>query len=88
MSRLLYKPGDTVIVRSDLVGEKEYPVWYGPDAGRELWCNRDMTEFRGKTLKIKGYIFDENFYTVEENQWDWTESMFENQKECFCESLL
>lgn len=55
MGKLLYKPGDNVTIRSDLKGDTNYPILYGPAA---------------------------------EFPWYWTESMFEDPKECFCESLL
>ena len=89
MSKLLYKPGDKVTIRSDLKGDTEYPVLYGPAAcKRTLYCNLDMAKLRGKTFEIDQYTFDEEFYELKGADWDWTESMFEDPKECFCESLL
>ena len=89
MSELLYKPGDKVTIRSDLKGDTDYPVLYGPAAGkRTLYCNTDMAKFRGEIFEISKYTFDEEFYALKGVGWNWTESMFEDQKECFCESLL
>lgn len=34
MSELLYKPGDKVTIRSDLKDDTDYPVLYGPAAGK------------------------------------------------------
>ena len=34
MKPLLYKPGDLVTIRSDLTADRDYPVWYGPSAGK------------------------------------------------------
>lgn len=89
MSKLLYKPGDKVTIRSDLKGDTYYPVLYGPAADKKtLYCNDDMTKFRGKTFEIDRYDFNGEFYELKRVSWVWTESMFENPKECFCESLL
>lgn len=89
MSELLYKPGDKVTIRSDLKDDTEYPVLYGPAAGkRTLYCNTDMAALRGKTFEISRYTFEEKFYGLKGAPWHWTESMFEDPKECFCESLL
>lgn len=89
MSKLLYKPGDKVTIRSDLKDDTEYLVLYGPAAGkRTLYCNTDMVALRGKTFEIDRYTFEEKFYRLKGDTCLWTESMFEDPKECFCESLL
>lgn len=89
MGKLLYKPGDNVKIRSDLKGDTNYPVLYGPAAGKRiLYCNDDMAALRGKTFEIDRYAFEEKFYELKGFPWCWTESMFEDPKECFCESLL
>lgn len=89
MSELLYKPGDKVTIRSDLKGDTDYLVLYGPAAGKKtLYCNDDMEKFRGETFEIDQYDFNGEFYELKGASWVWTESMFEDQKECFCESLL
>lgn len=89
MSKLLYKPGDKVTICSDLKCGTSYPVLYGPGADKKtLYCNLDMAKLRGKTFEIDRYIFDRQFYGLKGVEWAWTESMFEDLKECFCESLL
>lgn len=50
MDSLLYQPGDLVTIRSDLVGDRDYPVLYGPSAGkRTLYCNDSMVNYSGNT---------------------------------------
>lgn len=89
MEPLLYQPGDLVTIRSDLVGERDYPVLYGPSAGkRTLYCNKDMVKYGGNTYEIEGYDDDDDFYTLKGIPWLWTESMFGSPTECICDSLL
>ena len=89
MEPLLYQPGDLVTIRSDLVGDRDYPVLYGPSAGnRTLYCNNDMVKYSGKTYEIENYADDDDFYMLKEIPWLWTESMFESPTECICNSLL
>ena len=89
MKPLLYKPGDLVKIRSDLKADHDYPVWYGPSAGqRTLYCNGDMVKHGGEYHEIEEYDDDDDFYTLKDVAWCWTESMFEEPKECVCSSLL
>lgn len=89
MEPLLYQPGDLVTIRSDLVGDRDYPVLYGPSAGnRTLYCNNDMVKYSGKTYEIENYADDDDFYMLKGIPWSWTESMFESPTECICNSLL
>lgn len=89
MEPLLYQPGDLVTIRSDLVGNRHYPVLYGPSAGnRTLYCNNDMVKYSGKTYEIESYADDDDFYMLKGIPWSWTESMFESPTECICNSLL
>lgn len=89
MEPLLYQPGDLVTIRSDLVGDRDYPVLYGPSAGnRTLYCNNDMVKYSGKTYEIENYADDDDFYMLKEIPWLWTESMFESPTEYICNSLL
>lgn len=89
MDSLLYRPGDLVTIRSDLVGDRDYPVLYGPLAGkRTLYCNDSMVNYSGNTYEVNGYSDADNFYTLREIPWLWTESMFESPTECICDSLL
>lgn len=65
MDTLLYQPGDLVTIRSDLVGDRDYPVLYGPSAGkRTLYCNEDMVRYGGKTYEVEGYDDDDAFYEL------------------------
>lgn len=89
MEPLLYQPGDLVTIRSDLVGDRDYPVLYGPSAGnRTLYCNNDMVKYSGKTYEIESCADDDDFYMLKGIPWSWTESMFESPTECICNSLL
>ena len=89
MKPLLYKPGDLVTIRSDLTANRDYPVWYGPSAGkRDLFCNDDMVNYSGKTYEVVDYADDDDFYRLQGIPYWWTESMFEDQTECICDSLL
>ncbi len=89
MEPLLYQPGDLVTIRSDLVSDRDYPVLYGPSAGkRTLYCNDDMVKYGGKTYEVKDYNDDDAFYTLNGIPWLWTESMFEGPTECICDTLL
>lgn len=89
MEPLLYQPGDLVTIRSDLVGDRDYPVLYGPSAGnRTLYCNDRMVKYSGKTYEIENYADDDDFYMLKGIPWSWTESMFESPTECICNSLL
>lgn len=89
MEALLYKPGDMVTIRSDLTADRDYPVWYGPAAGkRDLFCNDDMVKYSGKIYEVEDYGDDDDFYMLKGIPWLWTESMFESPTECICDSLL
>lgn len=89
MEPLLYQPGDLVTIRSDLVGDRDYPVLYGPSAGnRTLYCNDSMVKYSGKTYEIENYADDDDFYMLKGIPWSWIESMFESPTECICNSLL
>lgn len=90
MDALLYQPGDLVTIRSDLIPDHDYPVLYGPSAGkRDLFCNEDMIRYSGETYEIKGYAGgDDDFYSLKGIPYLWTESMFEIPTECICDSLL
>lgn len=67
MDSLLYQPGDLVTIRSDLVGDRDYPVLYGPSAGkRTLYCNDSMVNYSGNTYEVNGYSDDDDFYTLRE----------------------
>ena len=89
MEPLLYHPGDLVTIRSDLVGDRDYPVLYGPSAGkRTLCCNDSMVDYSGKTYEVEDYGDDDDFYMLKGIPWLWTESMFESPTECICDSLL
>lgn len=89
MKPLLYKSGDLVTIRSDLTADRDYPVWYGPSAGkRDLFCNDDMVNYSGKTYEVEDYADDDDFYRLQGIPYWWTESMFEDQTECICDSLL
>lgn len=92
MSDLLYKPGDIVVISSDLK-EDDYPVLFGACKGRMLYCNTEMEQQAGKTFKIKRVEKQGGeyaYYRLDGASWLWTESMFESAKndECFCMSLL
>lgn len=68
MKPLLYKPGDLVTIRSDLTADRDYPVWYGPSAGkRDLFCNDDMVNYSGKTYEVEDYADDDDFYRLQES---------------------
>ena len=57
MEPLLYQPGDLVTIRSDLVGDRDYPVLYGPSAGnRTLYCNNDMVMDFGMPLLLQNIM--------------------------------
>lgn len=89
MDGLLYQPGDLVTIRSDLVGDRDYPVLYGPSAGKQtIYCNNSMVNYSGKTYEVKDYSDDDGFYMLKGIPWLWTESMFESPTECICDSLL
>lgn len=70
MEPLLYQPGDLVTIRSDLVGDRDYPVLYGPSAGnRTLYCNDSMVKYSGKTYEIENYADDDDFYMLKGIPW-------------------
>ena len=65
MKPLLYQPGDVVTIRCDLVGDRDYPVLYGPSAGkRDLFCNDSMVDYSGKTYEVEDYGDDDDFYIL------------------------
>ena len=87
MDELLYKPGDVVIIRSDLKGNRYYPILYGKRKGEGVYCNPDMVQYAGKTFEI--IEIEQGVYKLKTiSYWNWTESMFEDQNECVCTSLL
>lgn len=64
-----YKAGDKVKVRNHLRSGH----YYGP-----TYFNSYMEDFCGTTLTIKDFFPDTNDYDVFENDWSWSDEMFEN----------
>lgn len=82
MEPLLYQPGDLVTIRSDLIGDRYYPVLYGPSAGEgNLFCNDDMVKYGGKTYEVEGYDDDEPLGRVWTDEYSWIWHGFEVTKE-------
>ena len=67
-----YKKGDVVVVRSDLVAGRSYD---GP-GGRMNFVS-GMTQFRGKSVKIRSLTSDNCFYYIEGCLALWSDDMFE-----------
>lgn len=72
MQGIKYKPGDKILVRSDLKQDE----YYSMRNGQILIVNGDMyRNYAGRVLTIKrctAYAY----YNVEENIWCWTDDMF------------
>lgn len=64
-----YKVGDKVIVKEGLLCGKNYDNTY---------FNSDMNRFIGKTLTISDVDTYYKSYSVEENGWNWSESMLKD----------
>lgn len=81
---MLFKVGDTVTVRSDLVEGKQYYMKNSKECDTFM---SEMEEWRGKKVVILA-IDEDNRYCItnnaDEGNWDidwcWTDEMFE---ECF-----
>lgn len=72
MQKTKYKPGDKVLVRSDLIFGRQYSMVAG---GRTHVVNDDMARvYSGRTLTIKNIT--DGSYRVKENNWAWTDDMF------------
>lgn len=67
------KPGQKVILRSDLVINEEYGHFARENYGIHL--NRNMATLRGHTMTVE-YVNEESI-SVEENGFLWTTDMFE-----------
>ena len=78
-----YKVGDRVVVRKDLVTDKEYGL---DKLGAECCFASGMEEYLGKTLTIIYVNVNEggwHRYNVKEDlyEWSWTDDMFEGLAE-------
>ncbi len=67
-----YKPGDRVIVRSDLHQGVRY---YAEDNSVYAVATASMVSMRGRTVRIR-YI-TQHRYTIYENTFYWTDDMFD-----------
>ena len=65
-----FKVGDRVRIRKDL---KEGHMF-------KVYVDEEMEEFKGKIVCIDKVNEDDEFYFIKEddNEWEWTEDMFEN----------
>ena len=71
-----YKVGDKVRVKMDLKEGHEYAM---RDERYKRYFNDSMYRRRGKLLTIRCTV--DGYYRVQENSWEWTDSMFEPLKE-------
>lgn len=89
MESVMYKPGDKVMIRSDL---REYECYYmlsGPKKGKGMFCTvPSMVAQAGKVFTIKKIRENGRGYQLKESDFGWTDSMFESANECICDSLL
>lgn len=65
----MYKTGDKVIVRNDLLDNNSY---------RNVNFTNNMVKFRGKVVTIYKAIDNHKYYIREDIGYVWEESMFEN----------
>lgn len=71
---MLYKPGDKVIIRSDLVPDNEYAMKSQAICYTDIFVSQ-MLPMRGKIATIeKVYCFG---YRIKEFDFLWTDDMFE-----------
>lgn len=71
---MLYKPGDKVIIRSDLVPDNEYAMKSQPICYTDVFISQ-MLPMRGEIATIKEASCIG--YRIKEFDWLWTDDMFE-----------
>ena len=69
---MMYRVGDRVVIRSDLVENQKYSML---DKSQTDIVNSSMMEYRGKTATISWY--ENGKYKLREFDWYWTDEMFE-----------
>lgn len=69
---LKYRPGDRVVVRSDIV---EGAFYYMDDNIESNTVIDEMLPFRGKVVTIRQCNAGQ--YIIEGSSWRWTDEMFE-----------
>lgn len=74
-----FEVGQKVMVRSDLVGRKDYKH----ETGRTIWLNPKMKDqYGGKEVTINKFDTYSNCYRIKEDDgyWSWASDMFEEVK--------
>lgn len=77
-----YKVGDRVVVRKDLSRRERYYMDDSPIIGNSV--TPSMYELRGCVVTITGF---DGQYFVAEDEWRWTDGMFEGLESDFEEEL-
>lgn len=86
---LMYKPGDKVMIRSDLNCNEVYRMRSGSYNGEYTYNVINlMADQAGKIFTIQGLRDGGRGYTLNEIGFGWTDEMFISINECCCESLL
>lgn len=74
-----YKPGDKVIVRSDLsADETKYYMKSGPKEENDFaYVCYEMKKFCGQVVHIKEYAYGDRYFIKEDpDHYSWTDEMF------------
>lgn len=84
-----YKNGEEVIVRADLDRDTRYYMRSGYRADEQYtMLSYNQSQRLGKPVHIKTKRDGRYFIEEDYGGYAWTDDMFEDPKECFCESLL
>lgn len=90
--RLLFKPGDKVIIDPDLNIHTKYQALTGRNAGWGIAPSLCMTLLAGQEFEVKSYSYSQKTLKLKGLPNRWTESMLIPAdffySECHCESLL
>lgn len=78
-----YKPGDAVVVRSDLKTDEEYYMRSGPSKNTGFaFVDYDMKKYCGQVVHIKEHAYKDRYFIKEDErngQFSWVDDMFDGK---------
>lgn len=84
----MYKVGDVVQVRSDLMDDTEYKMLSGSRKGCIVTSGTLISSYKGRTLHIASVSVYETHYSIKEGPGAFSDEMFVPAKSIYCTSLL
>lgn len=84
----MYKVGDVVQVRSDLMDDTGYKMLSGSRKGFIVTSGTLISSYKGRTLHIASVSVYETYYSIKEGPGSFSDEMFVPARSLYCTSLL